>query len=411
MFVQSSQQIQREGESIRPGAGGEGRPLTVLQLVPNLNTGGVERGTLEMTDAIVGAGGRALIATSGGTQAVRVPRLGGELIPLDAASKNPLTIWRNAARLARIVREEGVDIIHARSRAPAWSGYLAARRTGAAFITTYHGSYNEGFPGKRLYNSVMAKGQPVIAVSNFIRDLIVERHGIPPEQIVVIPRGADISVFSEEMVGNERTIKLIQSWGLLDDARPVIMLPGRLTRWKGQESAIDAAAILKERRGAADFLLLIVGDDTSGGGFAHYLDELISKMDLNDCVVRVDGTSDIAAAYKQASVVLSASIEPEAFGRVAVEAQAMGRPMIATDHGGARETVVHGESGWLYPPGDAEALANAMGEALDMDASERAHRGMAARARIHTSFTVAAMQRATLRVYEEAAGRPFVREI
>ncbi|MEM7176538.1 MAG: glycosyltransferase family 4 protein [Pseudomonadota bacterium] len=409
MFVQSSKDIQREGETTRPAAGGEGRPLTVLQLVPSLNMGGVERGTLEMTEAIAGAGGRALVATSGGVQAPRVPRLGGTVVSLDMASKNPLTMWLNVGRLARLIRDEGVDIVHARSRAPAWSGYFAARRTGAAFITTYHGSYNEKGFAKRFYNSIMAQGRPVIAVSRFIRDLIMARHGLSEDEIIVIPRGADISVFSEEMVGNERTVKLMEGWGLMDDSRPVIMLPGRLTRWKGQESAIDAAAALKARRGP-DFLLLIVGDGAVGG-FADYLDELAESLGVQDCVVRAPGTSDMAAAYKQAAVVLSTSIEPEAFGRVAVEAQAMGRPVIATDHGGARETVADGESGWLYPPGDVGRLADLMDQALNMDASARAHMGMAARARIHASFTVAQMQRATLRVYEHAAGRPFVRNI
>ncbi|MEM7236995.1 MAG: glycosyltransferase family 4 protein [Pseudomonadota bacterium] len=380
-----------------------------MQLVPRLDTGGVERGTIEMTEAIVEAGGRAIVVTSGGTQALRVPKAGGELIELDVASKNPLTIWRNAGRLAGLVRAQEIDLVHARSRAPAWSGYFACKRTGVPFVTTFHGTYNEDLPFKRLYNSVMARGRPVIAVSEFIRELIVERYPVPDNQIVVIPRGADIGVFSEEMVGNERSVSLAERWGLLDDPRPVIMLPGRLTRWKGAESMIEAAARLKEMRGSADFLVLIVGDDMSGGSFARALDQKIDDCGAGDCIVRVDAVTDIAAAYKLAAVVVSASIEPEAFGRVVVEAQAMGRPVVATDHGGARETVAHGESGWLYPPGDAAALAAMMNDALSMDASERAHTGMAARARVHTSYTVAAMQRATLKVYENATGRSFDR--
>ena len=380
-------------------------PLTVMQVVPRLDTGGVERGTLEMTEAIVAAGGRALVATSGGEQALRVTKLGGELVLMDLETKNPINIWVNARRIAGIAAEQKVNVLHARSRAPAWSAYMAAQKTGTAFVTTYHGSYRENFPGKRWYNSVMSRGEPVIAVSEFIRDLISTRHGLGEDRIRVIPRGADIAVFSEEMVGNERTIKLAESWGILDDPRPVIMMPGRLTRWKGAENLIDAAALLKAMRGTADFLILIVGDGDPK--FTRSLDNQIYAKGVVDCVHRVGSCSDMAAAYKLAAVVISASIEPEAFGRVVVEAQAMGRPVIATDHGGARETVGEGATGWLYTPGESVELAEKIHQALDMDVSERAHMGLAARARIHARFTISAMQRATLQVYEEAAGRSF----
>ncbi|MEM9043868.1 MAG: glycosyltransferase family 4 protein [Pseudomonadota bacterium] len=389
--------------------GEEVRPLTVMQLVPRLDSGGVERGTIEMVDAIVSAGGRALVATAGGTQSIRVSQAGGELVLLDMATKNPYTIWRNASRLSELIEEQGIDVVHARSRAPAWSGYLATRQSGKPFVTTYHGTYSEGLPFKRLYNSVMARGRPVIAISEFIRKLVLERHKVSDEDIVVIPRGADINVFTEDAVGNERVVKLMERWNLLDDTRPVIMLPARLTRWKGAESVIDAAARLKGAIGGESFLVLIVGDDLSGGEFARELDNRIQALDVQDCVHCVGGTTDMAAAYKLAAVVISASIEPEAFGRVIVEAQAMGRPVIATDHGGARETVIHGESGWLYPPGDPEALSDAMGLAIGLEASERAHMGMAARVRVHSQYTVTQMQRSTLDVYEAASGRTFVR--
>lgn len=381
------------------------RPLTVLQLVPRLDTGGVERGTLEITEAIVSAGGRALVATAGGQIEFRVTRAGGEIYRMHVDSKNPATMWQNARLLRRLMREEGVDLVHARSRAPAWSGYWATRRTGTPFVTTYHGAYNEDFPLKRAYNSVMARGRPVIAISEYIRNLILERHRVPEENIVLIPRGADISVFAEEAVGHERAIKLAEQWGLVEDPRAIVLMPGRLTRWKGGESMIDAAARLKAMRGP-DFAVLLVGDD-GGSGFRQALQKRIDQTGTGDVVQLTGECSDMAAAYKLASVVVSASIEPEAFGRVVIEAQAMSRPVIATAHGGARETVAHGESGWLYPPGDAEVLAATIHQALNMDPSARAHMGLAGRARIHTSFTTAAMQRATLNVYERATGRTF----
>lgn len=381
------------------------KPLTILQVIPRLDVGGAERTTLEIAEAICAAGGRALVATTGGQLEFRIKRAGGEIVHMNADSKNPLTMWQNARLMRRLIREENVDIVHARSRAPAWSAYWATRRTGTPFVTTYHGTYNEEFGLKRVYNSVMARGRPVIANSDFIRRLILERHRVPEDQIVTIPRGADISVFSEESVGNERAIKLAEDWGLIEDPRAIVLMPGRLTRWKGGESMIDAAAQLKEIRGP-DFAVLLVGDDDDSG-FRETLQKRIDANDVGDVVYLTGGCHDMAAAYKLSSVVVSASIEPEAFGRVIVEAQAMSRPVIATSHGGARETVSHGESGWLYPPGDVEVLAATIHQALEMDPSERAHMGLAGRARIHSKYTVSAMQRATLDVYEQVAGRTF----
>lgn len=379
--------------------------LTILQVVPRLEIGGVERGTLEIVEAIVAAGGRALVATEGGQMVPRVTRAGGAVFAMKLATKNPVSLWQNAGLLARLIREEGVHVVHARSRAPGWSALSAARRTGRAFVTTWHGTYNEELPFKRLYNSVMARGRPTIAVSEFIRERILARYRVPPEEVVVIPRGADISVFSEDAVGAERTVKLAESWGILDDPRPVVMLPGRLTRWKGQETLIEAAALLRAKRGA-EFLILIVGEGEDEA-YARGLEARIRARGLEQQVWLTGGCADMAAAYKIASVVVSASTDPEAFGRVVVEAQAMGRPVIATDHGGARETVTHGETGWLYPPRDVARLAATLDAALGLDPSERAHMGLAARARVHARYTVSAMQRATIAVYERAAGRAF----
>jgi glycosyltransferase involved in cell wall biosynthesis len=408
MYVSSSITGESSGDlnGIRP-VPEEKRPLTVLQIVPRMEMGGVERGTLEITEAIVREGGRAIVATAGGQLLPRITKAGGQVIAMNADTKNPLNLWQNARLLARLIQDLQIDIVHARSRAPAWSAYWATQRTGASFITTYHGTYSEDIPFKRRYNAVMAKGRPVIAVSDFIRKRIIERHNTPADQIVTIPRGADVGVFSEEAVGNERAVKLAHQWGLLDDPRPVIMLPARLTRWKGAEDLIDAADRLRAMRGN-DFLVLLVGED-HGNGFEQVLRKRIDKLGVGDIVHLVGGCTDMAAAYKLASVVVSASIEPEAFGRAVIEAQSMGRPVVATDHGGARETVMHGKSGWLYPPGDIARLTIELNKALNLDPSERAHMGMDARARIHASYTVAAMQRATLDVYERVARRTFAK--
>jgi len=377
------------------------RPLTVLQVLP----GGVERGALEIARAVVEAGGRALVASAGGRLEGRLRACGAETIVGPFDSKNPLTILRNARRLVEIIRAEPVDVVHARSRAPAWSAWAAARRAGAPFVTTWHGVYGAREPFKKLYNGVMARGRPTIAISQFVADMIARDYGLDPRNIALIPRGADMDAFAEERVSGERTVALARAWGLVEAPQPLVMLPSRLSRWKGLEDFVNAAAAVKARRGP-DFIFVIVGGD-GGSGYAERLFQQARDLGCLDVIRIVGACDDMPAAYKLAAVVVSASTQPEAFGRVAVEAQAMGRPVIATDHGGARETVAHGRTGWLYPPGDARALAEAVAQALALDPSARAHMGMAGRARVASRFTVAAMQRATLDVYERAAGRTF----
>ncbi|MEO0763120.1 MAG: glycosyltransferase, partial [Pseudomonadota bacterium] len=280
--------------------------LTILQVVPRLDLGGVERGTVEIAEAIMAAGGRALVATEGGQLAPRIERAGGEIVELNAATKNPLNIWQNAGILEDLIREEGVDLVHARSRAPAWSAKWAARRTGTPFVTTYHGSYGEGLPLKRLYNSVMASGRPVIAISEFIRALVLERHRVPADQVVVIPRGADLDAFSEDVVSGGRTALLAEAWGLLDDSRPIVMLPGRLTRWKGGETVIAAARALMRDGQPPDMLFLLVGHD-GGSGYGERLERMIEAAGVGAFVRLTGAVTDMPAAYKLASIVLSAS--------------------------------------------------------------------------------------------------------
>lgn len=385
---------------------GSGDKPAILQLVPALNEGGVERGALEIGEAILKAGGRALIATAGGKMESRFTAMGGEIVKMRIDRKGPLAMRLNAGKLKRLIRKEKIDIVHARSRAPAWAGYWATQATGTPFITTYHGAYNEGPPGKRKYNSVMAKGEPVIAVSDFIARMVAERHGTPPEKIVTIPRGADLGLFTRERVTSDRIGDLIESWQLAEEDRRIFILPGRLTRWKGQQVFIDACAILRERRGPV-FLGLIVGGI---GGNEEYLDQLdkqIVRTNTGDVIRMTGACSDMPAAYVLADCAVSASTDPEAFGRVAVEAQAMGLPVLASAHGGAMETVEHEETGLLVTPGDPEALADAMEQFLDLSKEDLAAGSPACRARVERMFSIERMQQATLDVYESVLGRPF----
>lgn len=367
----------------------------MLQLVPSLDQGGVERGTVDIAEAIVAAGGRALVASRGGRMETALARAGGELIRMEIGRKSPAAILRNAALLADVIRAEGVEIVHARSRAPAWAGWLAARRTGTPFVTTYHGVYRENAPFKRLYNSVMAKGRPTIAVSEHVAALIRERY--PRAEVVVIPRGVDMARFDAAAVSAERMSALAKRWALDDDARPVVMLPGRLTRWKGQEAFIDAAALLRDRHGGEVARFLMVGDDPDGP-FGRELRARIDAAGL-EAAMLCGHCDDMAAALSLASVVVSASTEPEAFGRVAAEGQAMRRPVVATDHGGARETVDEGVTGFRCAPGDAAALADAIDRALSLSPQDAARMGEAGRTRVGRMFSLESMRRATLEVY------------
>lgn len=392
------------------GAGGteppllnaRGRPLTVLQLVPALEQGGVERGAIDIARAVAAAGGVALIASKGGRMAVRLAQAGGELIPLDVGAKSPLAMWRNGSALARVVRERGVDLIHARSRAPAWAGLRASQLTGVPFMTTYHGTHSEGFPGKRLYNSVMARGRVVIAVSEHIAAMIAARHPFAKD-VRVIHRGVDLAGFDPGAVSRERIETLALRWGLAEDPRPVIALPGRLSRWKGQEVFIEAAGLLRERRGAEDFLCLMIGGDEHGP-YGRELQGKISAAGLENVVRLAGSTDDMAAALKLCAAGVSASTQPEAFGRVAIEVQAMGRPVIATAIGGAMETVIDGQTGFLTRPGDATDLAAAMERVLAMPEAEAAAMGVKGRAHVAMHFSLAQMQEKTLAIYREIAG-------
>ena len=373
-------------------------PPALLQVLPALRSGGVERGTLEIAEAQIAAGFRAIVASAGGEMVAALEALGAKHITLPLTAKSPWAIWRNAAALAALARAEGVVLIHARSRAPAWSALIAARRIGLPFVTTYHGAYNEGFPGKRLYNSVMARGDRVIAISHFIADLIRARHGVAEAKLRVIPRGVDPRRFDPVLVGAERLDKLRTAWGL-PEGRPIIMLPARVTRWKGQMVLVEAMARLP-----GDSLALLVGDAEERPTFKAELLARIESLGLQDRVRLVGHANDMPAALMLANVVIHASTDAEAFGRTVIEAQAMARPVIASDLGAPRETVAEGITGWRIPPGDAAALAEAIGKALALPPSESAALGARARAAVLSGYTTEAMQAATMAVYRELLG-------
>ena len=376
------------------------RAPTVLLVLPALVTGGVERGTVDIAEAVVQAGGRAIVASAGGPMVTELSRAHAEHVVLPLDSKNPVVVFKNIARRAELIVRENVHIVHARSRAPAWSAWRAARAAGRPFVTTYHGTYGQENALKRWYNSVMVRGERVIAISEFIAGHIRQIYGVPTSRIRVIPRGVDLSRYDLEVIRRERVIDLAHRWRL-PDGLPVVMLPGRLTRWKGQSVFIDAIERLVMQMGRRELQCLLVGADQGRTGYRRELEQEIERRDLGSVVHVIDDCNDMPAAYMLTDVVVSASTDPEAFGRIIVEAQALGRPVIASDHGGARETVIEGETGWLVPPGDADALARAIRFALSLDGDERRRVSERAIAHIRTNYSKELMCRRTLAVYAE----------
>ena len=370
----------------------------ILQILPRLETGGVERGTTEIAAALTKAGWHSVVVSGGGRLVHKLERGGTEHITLPVYSKNPIVMRKNADRLAKIIKEKNVDIVHARSRAPAWSAKWACEKTGVPFLTTFHGAYNMGpFKIKKKYNKVMTAGVLTIAVSDFIKQHILDNYeGVEADKIRVIHRGADIERFNVSKISQERLIALSKKWRLPEDL-PVIMLPGRLTRWKGQLLMLEALALMKHK----NVRCLFVGSDQGRKRYRRELERKTKKLGLASIVQFVDHCNEMDVAYMLSDIVVSASTDPEAFGRVIPEAQAMGRLVIGPDHGGATETIKDGETGFLFKHGDAKDLAEKLDAALDMSAADKQTMTQKAVQSVRTDFSKDAMCAKTLDLYRE----------
>lgn len=375
----------------------------VLQVIPQLDAGGAERSCVEVASAVARAGWRSFVATQGGRLESDLLRAGVTVFHMQAASKNPLVMLENIGKLRRIIRARDIFIIHARSRAPAWSAYAAARAENRYFVTTYHSKVHERPRWKVGYNSVMAAGQAVIANSQFTADRIMKVHGTPAKRVHPIPRGFDLAQFDPAAVDADRVAALRARWGIEDDTRPLVLLPARLTRWKGPLLLLDAAAKV-----GMPARYVIAGDAQGRDDFQAEVRARIAELGLTGQVTLADHVDDMPAAYKAADIVVSASLDPEPFGRIGVEAQAMAKLMIAPDHGGAREQLItepaHHRTGWLFEPGDADALAGALDDALALTPEEATAMGTRARHHAVSAFTSDAMCAATLKVYRDVLG-------
>lgn len=364
--------------------------MNVLQLTPELNAGGVERTTLEVAEALIEAGHNAHVASLGGRMEDELTQMGAHLHRLNIGSKNILTYGQRVRALKKIIKTHKIDIVHARSRAPAWPAYAAARAANVVYIATYHGIYNAKSSLKRRYNAVMTKGALTIANSNMTKAHIIKEHGVPEANITVIPRGVDMSAFDPAKITAKDIKAVRKSWGV-NAGETALLLPGRLTAWKGQACAVKAMAHLS----ADNVRLIIMGDAQGREAYAAGLKALAAAQGAQDRIHFAAHTADMALILASSDIVLSTSIEPEAFGRVAVEAQAMGKPIIASAHGGTLETVLPEQTGLWVPPNDAKALASAIEKAMnwqDYDAG-------AARAHIAAHFSKRALQDKILAVY------------
>jgi glycosyltransferase involved in cell wall biosynthesis len=368
----------------------------ILQIIPVLGPGGAEQGCIDVATELVRAGAKAIVISHGGPRIPELLRYGAVHINMPVHSKNPFVMWRNIGRIKKVIRQHKVNIVHARSRAPAWSAFKACQNMATPFMTTCHAPYNISGKMKKFYNSSIAAGDRVIAISHYVADYLRKNYGLDESRIRLIPRGIALERFHPASVSPQRLVTLSAEWRIPDGSN-VIILPGRITRWKGHHVLIEALSLLKRD----DLFCILIGSDQ---GRTEYRQELLSTIEakgLGGQIRIVDHCLDMPAAYMLASMAICPSTDPEGFGRIPVEAQAMGRPIIASDHGGAQETIVRGETGWLVKPGDAKELAEAITEVLALDLNQRAMLATRAMAHIAANFTRERMTDQTLNVYAE----------
>ncbi|MGI4776272.1 MAG: glycosyltransferase family 4 protein [Janthinobacterium lividum] len=370
---------------------------TVLQVVPALVSGGVERGTIEIARKLRHSEFNAFVVSAGGPLIDKLKELEIPHINLKTASKNPFTIWRNTRLLINIIKEHDIDLIHARSRAPAWSCYMAAKATGKKFITTFHGIYNISGFLKKYYNSIMIEGERIIAVSNYVKQHILENYKVDESKIRVIHRGVDHEYFDMANVSLEQLNKFRGKYNVPVDV-PVILLPSRMTAWKGHISLIEALSRIKH----LNFYCLMVGDLSKHPNFVKRVQAKVKEAKLQSKIQIFGNETDMLKLYGIADIVLSTSIEPEAFGRTIIEGQSMKKLVIATNIGGAVETIDNGVTGFHVNPGDISDLAEKISYCLSIVGSTLSHQIVtAARKSSIENFSLDLMLNKTLDVYRE----------
>ncbi len=343
--------------------------LKVLQVIPRLGYGGAETGCYDLAHYLHEQDCKSYIVTSGGELIKYIDKKKVKLIKLPVQSKNPLIILINSIALTLLILFLNISIVHARSRAPAWSCYIATKITRRKFVTTFHGTYNFKNSIKKFYNSIMVKSDVLIAGSNFIFSHISENYQKflnSKKKFLVIFRGINTEYFDSDTIKKKDIDKLKATWKI-EDNKKIILLPGRLTAWKGQEMFIEAINLFKQSNPELDFVAVILGDDQGRTVFRKKLERLVEQFNLTQNIKFVDNCKVMPVAYYISDVIVSSSIEPEAFGRVSVEAQAMKKPIIASNIGGSKETVIDNKTGLLFESGKPKSLCDKLNEIIKLD--------------------------------------------
>ncbi len=376
--------------------------IKVLQVIPKLGYGGAETGCYDIAHYLPENGCESFIVTSGGELTKFVNKKKVKLIKLPVNSKNPLLILINTILLIGIILFFKISIVHARSRAPAWSCLLATKLTNRKFVTTFHGTYNFSGKLKKFYNSVMVRSDLIIAGSNFIFSHIKENYSeflTSQKKFLVIFRGINVDYFDSSTKLENDEKKLLQKWNITDEKK-IILMPGRLTSWKGQELFIEAINLVKIELGYEAFHAVILGNDQGRDLYKKKLIRLTEQYRLTNQIKFIDHCKDMALAYKVSDIIVSASIEPEAFGRVAVEAQSMEKLIIASNIGGSNETIDNEKTGFLFKSGDAGSLSKKIIRGLTMDETSKNLMGKEGRSNIIKKFNVEKMCFSTYSEYK-----------
>ena len=372
--------------------------LKVLQVIPKLGYGGAETGCYDLAHYLHEQNAKSYIVTSGGPLLKYIDKKKVKLIRLPVQSKNPILIFLNSIILTIIILLSGINIVHARSRAPAWSCFIACKITRRKFVTTFHGTYNFNSSIKKLYNSVMVKSDLIIAGSNFIFSHINENYSNylnKNQKLLTIFRGINLDYFDSSKIKSNDESKLMNEWKLDKTLsfyqKKIILFPGRLTSWKGHEMFIESLNIFKQKNPDKLFFVIILGSDQGRKIYKKKIQRLVEQYRLIKDILFIDNCEKMPLAYKIANIVINCSIEPEAFGRVAVEAQAMEKVIIASDIGGSKETIIDNKTGFLFKAGDANALSEKLAHIFELDETTLKSMGIEGRKNVIKKFNVEKM--------------------
>ena len=371
--------------------------MVIAQILPALEIGGVERGTIEIASALQKEGITNYVISNGGRMVPELERMGVEHITLPVHSKNPFRIFMNARAIAKIAKEKGFTLMHVRSRAPAWAVKWASKMTKIPFMTTFHGVYGIKPAIKKHYNIVMTQGVRMIAISNHVKNQVLRDYQMDESKIRLVYRGADTNRFNPQKVSQDQIADLMMQHHIPMD-KPIIMLQGRLTHWKGQLAMIEALTKMKHK----EITVLFIGHHQGRMDYYNELNEKIKALPKETTVLTFALTGkEMPTVLALSDIAVSASLKPEPFGRAMPEAQAMGKIVVAFNHGGAAETVQDGQTGFLVEPCNTDALAQKLDDILDMPIAERKKIGQNAICSVNENFSVQTMQEKTLSVYKE----------